>query len=259
MPFPSRNLRILILLLILLFVAADTWVTQARTTSWKVAQWLVVYPINGDGSQTAEDYIRQLQEQDFADIEEFYSQEAKRYGLALDKPIEVKLAQQVKEQPPAIPVGGSRLDIILWSLKLRYWGWQNDNYDGPGDLKLFVRFFDPNQHPVLGHSTGLRKGGVGIVSAYASKKQRRQNNFVIAHELAHLFGATDKYDLSTNIPIHPQGYAEPDRNPLYPQNLAELMGGRVPLSPTLAQMPASLKKTRIGPATATEIRWLNGE
>ena len=78
---------------------------------------------------------------------------------------------------------------------------------------------------------------------------------MIAHELLHTLGATDKYDLQTNQPCFPHGFAEPDREPRYPQALAELMGGRIPISSDEAQTPESLRQVVVGPATAAEIGW----
>jgi hypothetical protein len=81
------------------------------------------------------------------------------------------------------------------------------------------------------------------------------NNIVIAHELLHTLGATDKYDLVSGAPLFPSGFADPDRRPLYPQENAEIMAGRRPLSAQDAQMPSSLGAVVVGPATAAEIRW----
>ena len=102
----------------------------------------------------------------------------------------------------------------------------------------------------------LSKGQIGIIHAYASRQQRRQNNVVIAHELLHTFGATDKYDLSTLQPIYPQGYAEPERNPRLPQAMAEIMGGRTPIEANSSEIPDGLADTLIGPETAQEIGML---
>jgi len=77
------------------------------------------------------------------------------------------------------------------------------------------------------------------------------------HELLHTLGATDKYDLSNNQPLFPDGYAEPELTPLHPQLKAEIMGGRIPLSQLKAIIPSSLAKTVIGPKTANEIGWTN--
>jgi hypothetical protein len=78
---------------------------------------------------------------------------------------------------------------------------------------------------------------------------------VIAHELLHTLGATDKYDLRTNQPTQPDGYAEPDLQPLYPQSFGELMGGRIPVSSTESTMPESLQQVIVGAKTAGEIGW----
>ena len=95
-------------------------------------------------------------------------------------------------------------------------------------------YHDPAISPALPHSIGLQKGLFGIVHVFADRDMRGSNDTVIAHELLHTLGATDKYDLRTNQPLHPDGFAEPDREPLYPQSFAELMGGRIPVSNTEA-------------------------
>ncbi len=76
----------------------------------------------------------------------------------------------------------------------------------------------------------------------------------IVHELMHTLGATDKYG-QANMPVHPQGYAEPYRDPLYPQRKAEIMGGRIPLSAHKSKMPEKLGEVVVGEYTATEIYW----
>jgi hypothetical protein len=104
---------------------------------------------------------------------------------------------------------------------------------------------------------GLQKGLIGVVNAFASDAQAAQNDVVIAHELLHTLGATDKYDLQTNQPFFPDGYAEPERQPLLPQLYAEIMAGRVPVTRTDAEMPGSLEEALIGGKTAREINWSN--
>jgi len=54
----------------------------------------------------------------------------------------------------------------------------------------------------------------------------------------------------------PDGYADPDRQPLYPQPYAEIMGSRIPLSKTQSSMPPNLNYTVIGKKTAREIKWI---
>jgi len=78
---------------------------------------------------------------------------------------------------------------------------------------------------------------------------------VIAHELLHTLGATDKYDPVNDAPVFPDGYGDPRQSPLYPQKFAELMAGRRMLSATSWEQPSGLDEVVIGPATAIEIRW----
>jgi hypothetical protein len=79
--------------------------------------------------------------------------------------------------------------------------------------------------------------------------------FVAAHELFHTLGAADKYDAAGRA-VFPDGFAEPEREPRYPQRGAELMARNLPLSPTSERPPESLEELWIGAATAREVGWL---
>ncbi len=250
-----KNIRILTLLILLLAVAGGEYLTRARSTDWNDPLWVVVYPINGDGGEATRNYIKSLTTETFTPIERFIKREAKHYSVKVNKPISIYLSKQLYTQPPLPPKNGNVLSVMLWSLKLRYWAWSNDNFDGPEDIQIFVRYFDPNTTSRVAHSLGLQKGMLGIVNAFSSKKANATNNFVIAHEMLHTLGASDKYDLATNLPIYPIGYAEPERNPLFPQKKAELMGGTIPLAEDKSVMPKGLKYVTVGKATALEIRW----
>ena len=97
---------------------------------------------------------------------------------------------------------------------------------------------------------------IGIIKLFATDKMTAENNIVMLHELLHTLGATDKYDLRTNQPIYPYGYAEPKLQPLLPQKKAEIMAGRIPITETRAEIPDSLADVIVGPVTAHEIGWI---
>jgi hypothetical protein len=140
---------------------------------------------------------------------------------------------------------------------MRYWAWWHDTHKGPRpDVRIFVSYHDPARSSRLPHSTGLQKGLLGVVNAFASADMDGSNNVVIAHELLHTLGATDKYDFSANLPVYPDGYAEPDAKPLHPQRRAEIMAGRIPLSDSRADTPHGMHQVVIGQKTAREINWL---
>lgn len=250
-----KAIRISILLLILVFVGLSTWLTQARSTDWNNSLWVKVYPINADSSEASEKYISKLRVEDFADIEEFIAAEASRYGKTVDRPLRMELGEAISEQPPNLDGASSMLDVMLWSLKMRWWAsstaGEQDSIDP--DVRVFVRYHAPERTLMLENSMGLQKGMIGIVNAYASRRQRGTNNVIIAHEFLHTLGATDKYDGLNGQPIYPDGIADPNRKPLYPQKLAEIMGGRIALAEDDALVPMNLNYAIIGPLTASEI------
>lgn len=253
-----RRLRIAVLLLILLFVALNTYFDRIYSTDWNIPLRVAAYPINADGSAVTERYIRQQSADAFAGIESFFEQEAREYALQMERPIRLTLAPPLSQSPPAIAPDASALSVGLWSLRMRFWAWRVDAPPGPApDIKLFVLYHDPAISAAIPHSLGLQKGLFGVVHVFADPAMRGSNDTVIAHELLHTLGATDKYDLRTDQPQQPDGYAEPDRQPLYPQAFAELMGGRVPVSGTESTTPESLRQVIVGAKTASEIGWKN--
>jgi hypothetical protein len=251
-----RRLRIIILLLILLFVALNTYFDRVYSTDWNIPLRIAAYPINADGRLATEQYIRQLSSGALQGIEAFFEQEAKEYGLQMERPIRMTLLPTLAQRPPQLDPRAGRLGVLLWSLRMRYWAWRVDAPPGAApDIKLFVLYHDPAISPVLPHSVGLQKGLFGVVHVFADTGMKGSNDTVIAHELLHTLGATDKYDLRSNQPAHPDGFAEPDREPLYPQSFAELMGGRIPVSSAESTTPESLQQVIVGAKTASEIGW----
>jgi len=250
-----KNLRYMILLLILLFVAVNEAVIKMRSTSWERPLRVHIYAVSGDARAASEGYIDTLTTEYFKPIETFMSREAKRYGISM-QPIKVEYHGRLESHPPQPPAGRSVLGNIWWSLRFRAWawyrGWTSDN--DHSDVELFVSYYDTETSTSLPHSVGLQGGLIGIINAFADKSYRGSNQVVIIHELMHTLGATDKYD-QANMPAYPQGYAEPYRDPRYPQRKAEIMGGRIPLSAQQSKMPEKPGDVVVGVYTAAEIHW----
>lgn len=250
-----KKIRVTILLFILLVVAEDAFLRDG-TPSWKTNLYVGLYPINMDGSDAAASAIAALSQSQFDEITQFYVDESQRLGFHVAKPFEVRLGDVVQETPPLPEAHGNMLLAILWSLKFRWWAHEHSpKMLVRPDIKLYLLYFDPATHAVLPHSTALAKGRVGLVNVFASKKYAHQNNVIIAHEMLHTVGATDKYDLQSNQPRFPDGFAEPNKQPLYPQTYAELMGGRIPNTEAKSTIPLSLEDALVGSATAKEIGW----
>jgi hypothetical protein len=251
-----RVLRIGLLLGVLLVVSVTTCRDRYRTTGWRHPLFVAIYPIAADSSPVTRAYVAALDAERFKPIDQFFAREARRYRVYTDDPIKTRLRPELKELPPGRAADPSLLATMLWSLKLRYWVWRASGHGpDPEDIRMFVLFHDPELTPVVPHSLGLTKGLIGVVYAFATPEMNGGNNVVIAHELLHTLGATDKYDAANDVPSFPNGYGDPRQVPLYPQRFAELMAGRRMLSATRCEQVRSLDEVVIGPATALEIRW----
>jgi hypothetical protein len=254
-----KKIRIAILLSILLFVALGEFLAERRSTSWDNTLWVDVYLVNGDRLDSTQRYIDSIDAKEFDGIGEFFAAEAKRYGVALDEPFRLNIVGQYRGELPATDARPSLLGIMWWSLEMRWLALKLDwHRSGPKpDIIAFAVYHEPADSAVLDPSTGLRKGLIAVTNLFAARDERGANQVVLAHELLHTLGATDKYSLSTDQPRFPDGFAEPALKPRLPQKKAELMAGRIPLDEQHAEMPESLRSVVVGRLTAAEIGWLH--
>jgi hypothetical protein len=253
-----RKLRIAILLLILGIAAWSNFYDRLSTTDWDETLYVGVFPVDDASNETAQRYIRSLSDSGVAEIERFLNDEAQRFGVTIARPVRVELYAPVEEKPPVRAADNNLLQDMWWSLKLRMYARRASRASGrpPPQIRIFVIYHDPTFNRTVPHSVGMQKGLVGVVHAFADRGMSRTNNVVVAHEILHTLGASDKYDPATLAPLFPIGFAEPDRDPLYPQSLAEIMAGRYAVDSHTFEIPESLDEVIVGPATALEIRWV---
>jgi hypothetical protein len=251
-----KQLRIVLLLLVLALVAGTHFYQRHTLAQWRTPVRVEIYPINADGARETAAYIERLSVEDFDAIPAFFAREGARYGRVRPTLVALNLRPQLHAQPPPPPAEHSPLHVVAWSLRLR--GWVFRQVPGYGlattRVRLFVLYHRPAPGLVLPHSLGLRQGLIGVVHAFAEPGQAAQNSIVLAHELLHTLGASDKYD-PHGLPLFPHGFGDSGQDPLYPQARAEIMGGRLALAPDQATIPVSLDACVVGPATALEINW----
>lgn len=250
-----KLMRVVALLSILFVIVLGTWMTERRLASWDRPTWVTVYPIVADDSSDTLKYARSIKASDFDEVNDFMERETRPYGIQVTPAFYIKVTPVSNEMPPPMPDQYSPAAIAWWSLKMRWWTWKKGFGDGlvEGDIQMFVLYNSINGTNEVDISVGMRKGRYGVVNSYASKSMNSKNLVVFAHELMHVFGASDKYVRSTGEPEYPFGFADPDQRPLFPQKRAEIMGGRIPLSSFESRMPRSLEQCRIGRLTAEEI------
>ena len=249
-----RRFRILILLGLLAAAGSLTLLEQWMARGWHGPLDVQIIPINGDRSAQADATIAALDAGDFDEINAFLERELARYGAPLSPAIHVTLQPPLAEAPPAPPAERSALNSLAWSLKLRGWVYRQSGQWLPqlGTVKLFLLYHTAQDGVALEHSLGLQKGLIGVIHVFADAEQQRQNAIVIAHELLHTLGASDKY-AEGGRPVYPDGYADPDLPQSVPRREAEIMAGRYVSAAGGVVMPASLDQCVIGPATAREI------
>jgi len=254
-----KKIRIAILLSILLFVALGEFLAARRSTAWSDTLWVDIYLVNGDRLDSTQRYIDSIDAKEFDGVDAFFAAEAKRYGVAIDEPFRLNVVGQYRDELPAIDEHPSLLGVMWWSLEMRWLALELDwRSSGPKpDIVAFAVYHEPADSAALDASTGLRKGLIAVTHLFASRDERGSNQVVLAHELLHTLGATDKYSLASNLPRFPDGFADPSLKPRLPQKKAELMAGRIPLDDQHAVMPESLRSVVVGRLTAEEIGWLH--
>ena len=199
------------------------------------------------------------------EVEKWLQEEYERLGgdNAAAFEFSVRGPVRLETPPPQLPAASdSFLDRLSGSRQfLNYFSEIAERDElllGQYDVNLFVYFYDPDDEERAMmfsrfDSMASRRSRIGIVFAPMSREQRGHTCAVVAHELLHVLGASDKYD--GNRSIFPGGYAEPDREPRYPQRRAEIMALGIPQSPSEDLDVRELSECVVGDATAQEINW----
>jgi hypothetical protein len=258
------RIRIFILLSVLFMVAGyaarDVYVRRERT-DWQrtllvAVVVLEVEPVQDSALSGFGERLPLLQEK--------LALEARRYRPDLKLPFEFQLFGpiQVKEPPPQ-PSGDSFLELAAHAWRQWRYLTKIDDHAGVASRAYDGRLYVTVRPPSAGGKTlveGFSQDGgrIGTVSVELDDGMIDLSLLVVAHELLHTLGATDKYDASGHAQI-PHGLADPDLRPLYPQTHVEIMARNRPLALGKEVTPESLDELRVGSKTAREIGWLAGE
>ncbi len=261
--FHFRTVRLAILLTTLASVAFWGWKTvreRNRRTLWERPLFIGVTLLSTtplDDNETAQ------WNEGLTTLQNWLTSEAERYGMHLQSPFLVDLVgtATVSETnfPAASPETASQIDRISYMLRLKEQLRQVDlqavatrSYD----IRLYVALHDAVANRVAQVEGIAEAGGeVGLVHADRNDDELGLELVAMAHEILHCLGATDRYD-SNGHAIDAASLANPSQDPLFPQEAAEVMVGELSLGRSLGRSPSSLNEVRVGPMTATAIRWI---
>ena len=124
------------------------------------------------------------------------------------------------------------------------------------DAVVFVYFYGEDDVGMYAgqHSIASRRDRLGVVFSAVGPSHFRRCAALVAHELCHALGATDKYEGERSI--FPDGFAEPEKSPRFPQTLCEIMSLAIPLSESSERHVETLTDCVVGKKTAQEIGWI---
>jgi hypothetical protein len=198
----------------------------------------------------------------FPALEQRLAEEYRRFGGTLSRPVAFTIFGPVSvDRPPPADPDGSFLRLAQHAYD--QWRWTRAVDRGSGlepadfDSRIYVVVRAPSDSTRSWVEGSSEQGGrVGVARIELARSTVGLALFVVAHELFHTLGATDKYDERGRARI-PAGLVEPDRVPLYPQHFAEVMTRNVVVAEGVERPPESVAELGMGSETAREIGWLS--
>jgi hypothetical protein len=194
-------------------------------------------------------------------LEDRLAAELRRVRPDAPRPFRLTLVGPVDASaPPPAPEGDGPLDLVRHALALSSYVKDVDARAGVEPDLYDVRVYVAVKRPRLAERTLVegrseQGGRVGLVEVELDAETPDLPLIVVAHELLHTLGATDKYDAGGRTAF-PLGLAEPDRVPPFPQRFAEIMARNRPISASEERVPGDVAEIAVGPTTAREIGWI---
>ena len=265
--------RLALLLLLTVAVSVVVWYRSSRVNwSADAAVRVLLLELIPDGAHTTRDLmafngtpVREPFPLNAYCVQDFFADEYERYHPG-DRPrVELHLIgpYEVKVDPPDLHDPDASTWQLTWRAMNFYRYFERVAADLGVDFDAYhvraVAIFEPgyDHEQIEAMSLASPRRRFGVVRFNLNHLDPEYSGLTLLHELAHAFGASDKYDPDLYQAVWPQGFVEPDRHPVYPQQYAELMAGDLPLEPGGEREIESLDEVRIGVQTAYEMGWIS--
>jgi len=240
---------------VLLWAGADCYQRRARTAWYRPLNVALVLverdPVEASTIGLFGDRVHALERRLASEYQRHAHRDFCPFSLVVKGPL------RAEQAPPSVEQGP--LGLLRYSYAL--WRWTRgldaraDIERGAYDARIYLVMKPASPGGVaFVEGEGEYGGRIGVAQVDIDRDRIDLSLFVAAHELMHTLGASDKYDGSGNA-VYPDGFAEPENRPLYPQRGAEIMARDLPLTATSARPPETLDELFVGNATAREIGW----
>ncbi len=195
------------------------------------------------------------------ELELWFAEQARRYRPGIVEPVEFTIAGPIaaERNPPVLSA-----EPGIWE-RIRH-AWRLDDYlsglDERGrfepssyDARLYLLVERAGaDDPRFVEGIAEKGGEFGLVEVDLDEETVDLALIAATHELFHLLGAPDQYGPDGRV-YAPSGLADPEREPLFPQDHAEIMARSIPKSEDEAELADELSEVVVGRATARSIGW----
>jgi hypothetical protein len=253
------RLRVSLLLAILSLVALRggiDWYERRVRTSWHRPLSVALVLVERD---VIEPSTLALVHDRARELEQRLAIEYRRHAGREFAPVSFVVTTAVKiDQPP--PKMREQTVLGLVSSTYDRWRWTRDIDALAGvdpsayDARVYLVMKQARQDLAFVEGDSELGGRVAVAQVDIEPAMVDLSLFVVAHELMHTLGASDKYDTEGRA-VYPSGFAEPTRFRLYPQPGAEVMARNVPVAARSERPPNTLDELFVGETTAREIGW----
>jgi hypothetical protein len=257
--FVARVAVLLSVLLVVVAYAAHDVYSRRERKAWDHTLAIAVVVLrDGPVDDAAMGALRERT----PELEHRLTDELHRYRPGAPKPFAFTLFGPIDETAPAPATAGDGLLALAghaWDLHR----WTHDVdarahiEAGAFDSRIYVTAHPPRGRKHMVEGSSEQGGRIGTVTIDLDPNPEIIDFAlsVIAHELLHTLDARDHYDDAGHATV-PDGLAEPDLVPRYPQRYVEIMARGRPVAPGEEEVLGALDGLAVGPATAREIGWL---
>lgn len=273
-----RKIRLIVLTFALFLAAlrfgqirlAESWVPDWRGSQATEVVVLIPSALNEDERELIEDSRSSaFLGDDDASFDKLARWFATEYGRYADregfKPVTIQTSGPfpVKGRPPPPPRSTADLGFFERYQRsqafLDFFESERQRRAIVAENMIFVYFYHLSEARSYEgvHSVADRRSRRGFVFAPLIRQSAELVMINVAHELLHLFGATDKYE--GRRCRFPEGFIDPHREPRTPQEFAEVMAQGLPMAPGRERTVKFFDELRVGVRTAAEVNWIASE